>query len=101
VLGPLVVGEALTGQLPRWMDYTFRCAVSGGKYHLHLSAHTDPQLGPRTVVLSNSRLPKAGKEVTVPASIEPASLVEALRVLTAREAAAAEELNKRIAKRSR
>lgn len=101
VLGPLVVGEALTGQLPRWMDYTFRCAVSGGKYHLHLSAHTDPQLGPRTVVLSNSRLPKAGKEVTVPASIEPASLVEALRILAAREAAAAEELNKRIAKRSR
>jgi hypothetical protein len=53
------------------------------------------------VVLSNSRLPKAGKEVTVPASIEPASLVEALRILAAREAAAAEELNKRIAKRSR
>lgn len=96
VLGPLVVGDALTGQLPRWMDYTFRCSMTGGKYHLHLAPHTDPQLGPRTVVLSNPRLPKAGAQVEVPASIEPASLVKALRILAAREAAAAQELQTRL-----
>ena len=96
VLGPLVVGEALTGQLPRWMVYTFRCAMSAGKYHLHLSPHSDSQLGPRTVVLSNPRLPKAGAEVEVPPSIEPASLVKALRLLGAREHAAEQELRKRL-----
>lgn len=100
VLGPLVVGEALTGQLPRWMDYTFRCAMTSGKYYLHLSPHTDQHLGPRTVVLSNPRLPKAGKEVEVPPSIEPASLVKALRLLAAREAAAAKELSARLKQRS-
>ena len=98
VLGPLIVGEALPGQIPRWMDYTFRCAMTGGKYYLHLSPHTDQQLGPRTVVLSNPRLPKAGKEVVVPPSIEPASLVDALRILAAREAAAAKELRTRLQK---
>lgn len=101
ILGPLVIGDALTGQLPRWMDYTFRCSMSGGKYHLHLSPHTDPQLGPRTVVLSNPRLPKAGTKVKVPASIEPASLVKALRILAAREAAAAQELQARLQKSER
>ena len=92
VLGPLVVGEALTSQLPRWMDYTFRCSVTNGKYHLHLSPHADPQLGPRTVVLSNARLPLQGGKVPVPPSIEPASLVKALQVLQAREAAAEADL---------
>ena len=92
VLGPLVVGEALTGQLPRWMDYTFRCSVTNGKYHLHLSPHADPQLGPRTVVLSNARLPLQGGKVPVPPSIEPASLVKALQVLQARETAAEADL---------
>jgi energy-coupling factor transporter ATP-binding protein EcfA2 len=96
VLGPLVVGEALTSQLPRWMDYTFRCAMTGGKYHLHLSPHADPQLGPRTVVLSNSRLPLQGGSVAVPASVEPASLVKALQILQRREEAAEIELIKQL-----
>lgn len=101
VLGPLVVGEALTGQLPRWMDYTFRCAMTAGKYHLYLAPHTDPTLGPRTVVLANPRIPKAGASVDVPASIEPASLVKALRILQAREQAAQEELLTRLTSRKK
>lgn len=101
VLGPLVVGEALTAQLPRWMDYTFRCAMTAGKYHLHLSPHTDPQLGPRTVVLANPRLPRAGAEVEVPASIEPASLVKALRILKKRDEAAATELHNRLTQKKK
>lgn len=101
VLGPLVVGEALTAQLPRWMDYTFRCAMTAGKYHLHLSPHTDQQLGPRTVVLANPRLPKAGAEVEVPTSIEPASLVKALRILKKRDEAAANELHARLNKNAK
>lgn len=96
VLGPLVVGEALTSQLPRWVDYTFRCAMTAGKYHLHLSPHTDPQLGPRTVVLSNPRLPLQGAKVVVPPSIEPASLVKALQVLQQREQAAELELTSQL-----
>jgi energy-coupling factor transporter ATP-binding protein EcfA2 len=98
VLGPLVVGEALTSQLPRWVDYTFRCTMTGGKYHLHLSPHADPQLGPRTVALSNARLPLQGGSVTVPPSIEPASLVKALRILQAREDAAERELTTQLKK---
>jgi len=98
VLGPLVVGEALTSQLPRWMDYTFRCAMTAGKYHLHLSPHLDPQLGPRTVVLSNPRLPLQGAKVVVPPSIEPASLVKALQILQAREHAAELELTNQLKK---
>jgi energy-coupling factor transporter ATP-binding protein EcfA2 len=97
ILGPLVIGEALTSQLPRWVDYTFRCALSNGKYHLHLAPHTDQQLGPRTVVLSNPRLPKAGASVVVPASIEPANLVKALTVIQRREDAADAELVRQLA----
>jgi len=92
ILGPMVVGEALTSQIPRWVDYTFRCALSNGKYVLYLAPHTDQQLGPRTVVLSNPRLPKAGAAVKVPPSVEPANLVKALSLIQAREAAADVEL---------
>ena len=96
IVGPLVVGESLTGQLPRWVDYTFRCAMTNGKYHLHLTPHSDPQLGARTVVLSNPRLPREGTSVKVPNSVEPASLVKALGFIQAREQAAEEELIKKI-----
>ena len=96
IVGPLVVGESLTGQLPRWVDYTFRCAMTNGKYHLHLTPHSDPQLGARTVVLSNPRLPREGASVKVPNSVEPASLVNALGFIQAREHAAEEELIKKI-----
>ena len=97
ILGPLVVGEALTSQLPRWVDYTFRCAMSNGKYHLHLAPHTDQQLGPRTVVLSNPRLPKGGASVVVPPSLEPANLVKALPLIRRREDAADGELTRKLA----
>lgn len=96
VLGPLVIGEALTSQLPRWVDYTFRCALTNGKYMLHLAPHTDQQLGPRTVVLSNPRLPKAGASVVVPPHIEPANLVKALTLIQARETAADDELARKL-----
>ena len=92
IVGPLVVGESLTGQLPRWVDYTFRCAMTQGKYFLHLSPHSDPQLGSRTVVLSNPRLPREGASVHVPSAVEPASLVKALSLIPARERAAEQEL---------
>lgn len=92
IVGPLVVGESLTGQLPRWVDYTFRCAMTQGKYYLHLTPHSDPQLGSRTVVLSNPRLPREGASVQVPNAVEPASLVKALSLIQARERAAEEEL---------
>ncbi len=101
ILGPLVIGEALTSQLPRWVDYTFRCAMSNGKYHLHLAPHTDQQLGPRTVVLSNPRLPKAGASVVVPPSIEPANLVKALTVIQKREDAADAELVRQLAQKEK
>ena len=101
ILGPLVIGEALTSQLPRWVDYTFRCALSNGKYHLHLAPHTDQQLGPRTVVLSNPRLPKAGASVVVPPSIEPANLVKALTVIQKREDAADAELVRQLAQKEK
>ena len=92
IVGPLVVGESLTGQLPRWVDYTFRCSMNQGKYYLHLAPHSDPQLGSRTVVLSNPRLPLEGASVKVPNAVEPASLVKALTLIQARERAAEEEL---------
>lgn len=93
VLGPLVIGEALTGKLPRWFDYTFRVvADSQGQHTLYLGPHSDPSLGGRTIALANPRLPKEGAKVKVQLSITPASIVQALSQMRARKDAARDEV---------
>ena len=92
ILGPAVAGKALTGAIPRWVDYTFHAIWQSGKYHLYLQPHTDPLLGPRTVALANCRVPLQGGSVPVPTSIEPGSLVQALDIIGKRRAAAKESI---------
>jgi len=93
ILGPAVAGKALTGAIPRWVDYTFHAIWQGGKYHLYLQPHTDPLLGPRTVALANCRVPLQGSDVPVPVSIEPGSLVQALDIIGKRRAAAKSKID--------
>ena len=88
VCGPQIVGGALTGMLPRWLDYTFQAESEGESHVLYLMPHPDSVAGGRTMAMANSRLPLEGGSVKVPMSVKPASLVKALQVIAARKEAA-------------
>lgn len=83
VLGPQVVGKALTAEIPSWFNYTFRVMavpadeVLGIKeaHRLFLGDHMDRGLKG----LGNQRRPLDGGDV--PGYIEPASLVGAFRAM--------------------
>lgn len=81
VLGPAVVGKALTSEVPRWFQYTFRidtipAAQGRGEEHvLYLGTSIDQAAG-NAVSLGNIRLPLGGGAVEP--TIKPASIVEAL-----------------------
>jgi hypothetical protein len=82
VLGPAVTGKALTAEVPRWFDLTFRVdavpAPVGGKekHIIYLGNSTDTQAG-NAVTLGNTRTCKDAPEL--PTMIEPASLVQAIQ----------------------
>lgn len=84
VLGPAVAGKALTGEVPRWFVYTFRVAAVPGsmgakeRHILHLGDHQDVNAG-GAKGLGNTRVPLDAS--SVPATIEPASLVKALEAI--------------------
>lgn len=98
VLGPAVVGKALTSEVPRWFQYTFRIdAVPAqmGKperHILYLGMSTDQTAG-NAVSLGNTRTPLG---VELPPTIEPASVVEALRKIAVAEEQAKEAIRKEI-----
>ena len=92
VSGPQLVGGALTGSLPRWMDLTFRVDAEESGHVLYIMPRPDAQLGGRIMMLANPRLPLEGSKVVVPPMIKPASLVKALEHLALRRVAAREEL---------
>lgn len=85
VLGPDVVGKALTPVVPQWFDYTFRTDVVAAsasakeRHLLYLGNHQDINAG-NAGALGNIRLPLDAKplEKTI---IEPASLVRAMQLL--------------------
>ncbi len=87
VLGPQFAGAKLTSEGPRMFVYTMRVTAEPGnallktasKHRLLLEDHTDAS-SPGAKGLGNSRLPIGAERPTV-LSIEPASIVGALKML--------------------
>jgi hypothetical protein len=85
ILGPQIVGKALTSEVPRWFVYTFRVMATppdsltkaAGKHVLLHEDHTDITM-PGAKGLGNSRAPLDAPAVP---PIEPASLVKALELI--------------------
>lgn len=99
VLGPDVIGKALTTEVPRWFTYTFRLDVlpardgKGERHILYTGNSIDVNAG-NTAGLGNSRTPLDAP--ALPASIEPASIVKALELIDGGGTAALEALKKRL-----
>lgn len=99
VVGPDVIGRALTGEVPRWFKYTFRIDVEAGrggqpeKHPLYLGTHIDLAAG-GAMALGNTRLPLGAKLAQT--VIEPADLVKAFEIIDAAKAKAAVELKLRL-----
>lgn len=99
VIGPAVVGKALTSEMPRHFDLTFRLdcvpaqAGKAERHVLYLGNSVDQAAG-NAVSLGNTRVPLGAKEL--PPTIEPASLTQALDLITKAEAEATEAAKKRI-----
>jgi hypothetical protein len=99
VIGPAVAGKALTSELPRHCDLCFRIdctpAQSGKpeRHILYLGNSVDMAAGNATS-LGNTRIPLGGPEL--PATIEPASLVKALKLIEEAEKKAKEVIEKRL-----
>ena len=102
ILGPDVIGKALTAEVPRWFNLTFRLDVipaQQGKperHLLYLGNHVDAGAG-NASGLGNTRLPldapKLEKNI-----IEPASLVAALQLIDRGREAAIKAINERLKK---
>lgn len=84
VIGPAVVGKALTSEVPRWFNLSFRIdalPAQQGKperHILYLGNSVDLAAGNATG-LGNTRTPL--DSTPLPTSIEPASLVKALSLI--------------------
>ncbi len=100
IIGPAAVGRALTAELPRTFSLTFRVdAVPGApgkpeRHLLYLGNSIDVGAG-QAVGLGNTRVPLDG-HATVPAVIEPASLVKALEAIDQGAAAAIASVKSRL-----
>lgn len=98
VLGPAVVGKALTSEVPRWFQYTFRLdaipAMQGKpeRHVLYLGLSQDVSAGNATS-LGNTRVPMG---IELPATVEPASLVGAMKLITDGEQKAKEAMKKEL-----
>lgn len=85
VLGPDVIGKALTAEVPRWFNYTFRIDVlpaQSGKperHILYLGNHVDVGAG-NAAGLGNIRRPLDAPPLTS-VTIEPADLGKALTMV--------------------
>ena len=99
VLGPAVAGKAMTAEVPRWFNLTFRMdavAAQMGKperHILYLGNHVDPGAG-NAVGLGNTRTPIDAKPL--PGTIEPASIVKALELIDGGYNEALEAIKKRL-----
>lgn len=101
VVGPAVVGKAMTAEVPRWFNLTFRIdclPAAAGKPERHilfLGNHQDINAGNATG-LGNIRMPLDAPPITQN-TIEPASLVKAIELIDKGAAQAREALKKRLA----
>lgn len=100
VLGPDVIGKALTTEVPRWFNLTFRIDVlpaQGGKperHILYLGNHVDVGAG-NAAGLGNTRMPLDAPTSTS-ITIEPADIVKALAQIDGGTAQATEVIKKRL-----
>lgn len=100
VLGPDVIGKALTAEVPRWFNRTFRIDVlpaqqgKSERHILYLGSHIDVGAG-NAAGLGNIRLPLDAAPLTQ-TTIEPADLVKALDLLEAGKGQAADAIKKRL-----
>jgi len=84
ILGPDVIGRALTADVPRWFDFTFRMDVvpaKAGKAERHimyLGTHIDVNAG-NAAGMGNVRRPLDAPELKQ-VTIEPANIAEALKI---------------------
>lgn len=98
VLGPQVIGKALTAEVPRWFQFTFRLdaiAPQMGKperHILYMSNHVDVAAGNATG-LANSRVPLDAPDI--PTTVEPASIVQALALIESGYNTALEKIRSR------
>lgn len=89
VLGPQIVGKALTSEVPRWFVYTFHLLSipedpllkRKGEHRLYFRDHFDPAT-PGAKVLGNDRVPLGVDPL--PAYISPADLPKALAMIEAK-----------------
>ncbi len=100
VIGPAMVGKALTAEIPRWFNLTFRIdalPAQMGKperHILYLGNNVDISAG-NAVGLGNTRA--CMDAAPLPASIEPASVVQALTLIERSNDEALEKIRKRLA----
>ncbi len=101
VIGPAIAGKALTAEMLRHFDLTFRIDCTPAqqgkpeKHILYLGNSVDIAAG-NAVGLGNTRVPLAEGLPPLPSSIEPASLVKALEMITDTEQKAKEIIKRRI-----
>lgn len=104
VIGPAIAGKALTAEMLRHFDLTFRLdclPASQGKaerHILYLGNSVDITAG-NAVGLGNTRVPLAQGVKDLPASIEPASIVKALELIEEAEKAAKEVIKRELEKK--
>ena len=85
IIGPDAIGKALTGELPKWFNYTMRQDVlpaQGGKPQRHiiyLGSHMDVNAG-NAASLGNIRRPLDAPPLAQ-MTVEPADIVKALQLV--------------------
>ncbi len=99
VVGPQLAGKALTGEVPRWFNLTFRVAAEANmgqatKHVLYTDAHMEMN-AKMAKGISNARVPLSG-DVVIPPVIEPASLVKVIELLNRRQISATDAIRKRL-----
>lgn len=102
ILGPQVIGKALTSEVPRWFSYCFYLAAieadpltnAKAEHRLYFRRHTDVTV-PGASVLGNDRIP-LGVE-PLPEYIAPADIVRALHMIASKQAEADALLAREIA----
>jgi hypothetical protein len=101
ILGPDVIGKALTEEVPRWFSYTYRIDVlpaAAGKperHLLYLGTHQDVNAG-NAAALGNLRMPLDAPKL-VQLIIEPADIVKAIELSEGGCDPAVEAIKKRLA----
>jgi hypothetical protein len=99
VIGPAVVGKAMTAEVPRWFNLTFRIdaipaqAGKSERHILYLGNSLDTTAG-NAVSLGNTRTPLDMKEL--PPTLEPASLVKAINLIDGGYQGAVDTIKKRL-----